>query len=662
MGLMRFGGVMVRFSRTACTFCFFMMVASLWCHAADVVFVRPANGSSAEQQELQTATRFYGVDLLVIAANGDTDSPDLARAVERKETLAVVVAADALSTVNKKSLLQSLSQRAGSRIPMLILGVTPATDPELLKTWTGDAAVSCRRLDSQRHPGFVVRSVAGITRQLSGLELPFSGKDISYFAFSRNSKEQEIMAVRDKQQLLPTFIRADVDDHEIFVSGKISSSSDNGDQLNTGSMLDAFAAIAPTLMFIRYSVGDWGWHAIHHYANLTIDDPWLREPYGYLNYKDLLAEMEKHDFHTTIAFIPWNYDRSQAEVASLFRNHPDRFSISIHGDNHDHQEFPALNRKSLALQTADLQQSLSRMARFQELTGIPYDRVMIFPHNIGSQSILEALKADNFLATINSSNVPLDGVRPLALSFELRPVTLSWADFPSISRFPAGMPNPIAYIAINTFLDNPLLFYGHHDLFASGIAAFDPVADEVNKLEPDTRWRGLGDIVKHLYLIRLRSDSSYDVLAFSNSVSLENTSIHQSTFYIRRQEAGPLAIASVAADGQPILFRVQDGYLEFSIAVPAGKTCNIAIAYNNDGQGTSIAVLKSSLRVYLLRMASDFRDITMSQYTLSRPLVSMYYGNNISATLLVIWGFALIAFCGCVGVSLRAFVARKRSS
>ena len=105
------------------------------------------------------------------------------------------------------------------------------------------------------------------------------------------------------------------------------------------SVVDSFAEVAPVMMFVKYSAGDRGWHAPYHYANFTIDDPWLREPYGRLSYEGLLKEMEKHNFHTTIAFIPWNYDRSEASVVTLFREHPDRFSISIHGDNHDHGEF-----------------------------------------------------------------------------------------------------------------------------------------------------------------------------------------------------------------------------------------------------------------------------------------------------------------------------------
>src|SRR5260370_28184823 len=135
-------------------------------------------------------------------------------------------------------------------------------------------------------------------------------------------------------------------------------------------------------MFVKYCAGEQGWHAIHQYANLTIDDPWLRPSYGYVDYKGLLDEMERHNFHTTIAFIPWNYDRSDPAVVSLFRSHPYRFSIAVHGDNHDHKEFTDYPSKPLADQIDDLKQALARMQKFRPLTGIPCDDVMVFPHSI----------------------------------------------------------------------------------------------------------------------------------------------------------------------------------------------------------------------------------------------------------------------------------------
>ena len=143
MGSTRSGGTATRSLLVSCAILFAMLMSSLWCHSADVVFIRSAGGSSTEQQELEVATHFYGLNLKVVTASA-THNDDLAlsRAVERNETLAVAIAANALAQVNEKVLLRALPRRPGGSVPLLILGVTPETDPSLLKTWSGGARLA----------------------------------------------------------------------------------------------------------------------------------------------------------------------------------------------------------------------------------------------------------------------------------------------------------------------------------------------------------------------------------------------------------------------------------------------------------------------------------------------------------------------------------------
>jgi hypothetical protein len=47
------------------------------------------------------------------------------------------------------------------------------------------------------------------------------------------------------------------------------------------------------------------------------------------------------------------------------------------------------------------------MEKFRAMTGISYDKVMIFPHGIAPADTLGLLKKYNFLAAVNASNVPL---------------------------------------------------------------------------------------------------------------------------------------------------------------------------------------------------------------------------------------------------------------
>jgi hypothetical protein len=602
--------------RVACYVLSFLLLSSLSCYSADVVFIRSSGGSSQQLQELKIATEFYGLNLKIVTPSADDSGLALSGSLGSKSTVAVTIAADALTLVTEQALFQALKQRPGGSLPVLILGVTPETDGSLLRAWSGGAVTACRRLERQGQPQYIIGGLAGVTQQLTGSETPLQSKDAIYLELNNPSDVHRVTMLRDGHEVFPVFIETPLQGLMVFMDCTRLSSD------NAAAKWNAFVAITPALMFIRYCAGERGWHALHHYANLTVDDPWLREPYGSLYYRGLLGEMEKHGFHTTIAFIPWNYDRSEPQVASLIRAHPNRFSISIHGDNHDHKEFTDYQSKPLALQIEDLKQATGRMDRFQALTGIPYDKVMVFPHSIAPEETLAALKNNNYLATVNSSNVPMDAVRPSGLSFDLRATTLSFARFSSIRRYSVEGPVPASLIALNAFLDNPLLFYCHQSFFASGIDAFDAEADYVDKLQPDTRWRRLGEIVRHLYVVKLRDDDNYDVLSFAGTISLENVSSRNSLFYVRKEESDPPAMVSV--DGQSWPYVLRDGYLEMQIPVESGKTRNISIAYGNAQEATAVGIEKRSFRVYCLRMASDFRDIIIARYASGRSLIRLY--------------------------------------
>ena len=61
-------------------------------------------------------------------------------------------------------------------------------------------------------------------------------------------------------------------------------------------------------------------------------------------------------------------------------------------------------------------------------------------------------------------------------------------------------------------------------------------------------------------------------------------------------------------------FNYAQGDLDLSVPVPAGETRRVVIQYKNDLDFAGISTSTSSLRVYLLRKVSDYRDITLSKY------------------------------------------------
>jgi len=644
--------------RSASFLLFLLLTFSLRCYSAEVVFVSSPEESSAERTQVEIAADFYGLTVVHVTLDGRSATA-LTKSVERPGVLAVAIAANALNLIDQKTLVQAIEGRDGGSLALLILGVHPETDTTLLRSWSGGAAVACKRLEGPAPIAYRVNSLEGFTRQLSDLELPCTRVNPLYFLLSGNSRAQQIVNIRQAGHLFPMFIETSFHRLKVFLACR-PPGRNTQDEPTLEHIADAFTQIAPVMMFMRYCAGEKGWHPVHHYANLTIDDPWLREPYGYLSYKDLLDEMEKHNFHSTVAFIPWNYDRSDSRVVSLFRAHPDRFSICIHGDNHDHKEFTDYHQKPLNTQTVALKQSLARMNRFQMLTGIPYDKVMVFPHSIAPEQTLGALKTYNYLATVNSSNVPMDRAEPALLPFALRPFTLSFADFPSIRRYSVEAPISNVVIAVNQFLENPLFLYGHQGFFSRGINAFDRLADQVNHVDPDTRWRSVGEIVRHLYLLKQRDDSGYDVFAISSNFCLENLSAKPSTFHIRKQESTQPAIKSLTVDGLHLPYRIYDGYMTFAISVPPDRTRCIAISYKNDLQLASTDISKRSVRVYFLRMASDFRDIILSRFPLGRAAVRFYSTYQLTPVKLLVCSSVLLLCCVVGGWRVSSAVCRTR--
>jgi hypothetical protein len=632
-----------RFARVRRVALFAALVSSLYCHAGDVVFFRASTVASIDERYVEAASAFYGLSLQKVTVGAETNEASVTRLLKQQSTSAVIIAAEALPVLDRQKVLMALRRKSTDSVPLLILGVTKDVDVPALKIWSDGAIVGVNRLEgSASGQSYVINHVEGFTRQLSDAKISFRSAEGCSFVVDKPAKIERLTGVQNGYQDQSVFVRASVGLDRVFVACEVLRPDELSAAWYPQEAVEVLPEVAPLLMFIRYAGGEQAWHAIQHYANLTIDDAWLREPYGHLEYNGLLQEMVKHRFHSTIAFVPWNYDRSDPAVVSLIRNHPESYSISVHGDNHDHKEFTDYRSKPLALQVYALRQSLARMDRFRALTGIPYDKVMVFPHSIAPEMTLAALKEYNYEATANSVNVPMDHAGPLDRSFFQRPVTLAFGNLPSITRYSAEGALPNGFIAIQEFLDNPLLFYCHEKFFESGIVAFDGTADEVNRHEPNMRWGSLGEIASHLYLLRLRTDSNYDVTAFSSSISLENASGRDLTYYVRKAESSRAAMMSVMVDGRPYPYELSAGYLDLSIDVPTGRSGHISIEYKNDSSTAPVSISKDSVVVSLLRAASDFRDIILSRFPIGQWFVRFYYDHDLTPTKVVVGGLIVM--------------------
>lgn len=599
----------------------FFLAGLSTCFARDVVYIHGKRLHPTEDETVRRLVDFYGLTLYTVdVGSQDAVNHSMSR-MRSPDTLAVLTSQDALSELDRKQVQAALRRPKGPGIPILVFGVAAGEGANELKFWSDGALQECAPLANDFRPKVLeVGSAGALTRTLAGLELPAVASPTCNMQFEPAPAIQTVLTARgDGGANAAVLVRVQSKTAETFFVPQMEPFG------NPRGLPGVFSSMAPFILFLSYKAGDYGWHLDGHYANLTIDDPWLTQPYGHLDYPALLVEMEKHNFHTTIAFIPWNFDRSEPDIVTLFRAHPERFSICVHGNNHDHQEFGDYAINSLRKQTADIKQGVARMERFRALTGIPYDRFMVFPHGVAPEGTFAVLKKYDFLGTTNLVSVPLGAAFPTDPAFLLRPYTVAFANFLSLPRYPAGVQLPRLEIAIQSFLGNSLLLYGHEDFFVEGIGAFNAFADYVNQVQPNTQWTSLGEIARHSHLVRRREDGGFDVRMFSNEMDLKNPTDRDAVFYIKREEDFSSAIRSLTIDGVPVAFERSRNMVALRLVIPARQARKLRVAYQNDLDLSREDIRKSDVRACALRRISDFRDLYLSRFTWGRVIKRYYY-------------------------------------
>lgn len=627
-------------------------------HAQNLVLLHGKQSHELEEQQIQELANFYGVGLVT----EDTGSPGgISQAMQRvaaPDTLAVLAAEDALDKSDTARLRTALRRRGRASVPLLIFGITAEGDADTLKAWSAGSVSGCAAQAERGDPATIhVEQNASLAGVLAGRDLAAATTPACRIDQAAANSVVVLAARWAGGGSIPLLVRAQAGEQDVYFVPQLRL-FDTSFLGAPWGMEKSFSSLAPFLIFLKPAVGNYGWHLDGHYANFTIDDPWLVEPYGALNYRGLLQQMEQHNFHTTIAFIPWNYDRSRADVIAMFRAHPDRYSISIHGDNHTHREFGSYGVNPLDEQVREIRQSVARMDRFHELTGIPYDRVMVFPHGVSPLQTFAALRTYGFLGTVNSLDVPLGEPFPTSSTFLLRPYTTGYAGLLSMSRMSVAVPIPDADLAIQVFLGNPLMFYAHHDLFEHGIGAFNHVADTVNRMQQDTTWAGLGEIARHTYPIRQRMDGGYDVRMLAPEIDLTNPGENEAVFHVAAPE-GLQPEATVSVDGASVVFEREATGATLLLTIAPHQTKKIRIALDNGFDPGREDIRRRSVYAYVLRRLSDVRDMDLSRFRWGRAMVAGYYGDKADGWELAIehrWWLVLL----CVSLIGVLYLRRRR--
>lgn len=504
---------------------------------------------------------------------------------------------------------QELANWLVSRLPFLLIhGLGP--DPfsqELVKTLSFGCLQSVRpvtdprsRYEIAQHPKELCGAFGGIS---FGPVNPLN--DFVFSLASEKAGTQTPISI-DSHPFM-TVIKKDKA-RLIFLAS--ADSFDMNCDIDGKPLSEYFSRFIPYVMALRYMFGEQCWHPVQHYASFIVDDPLLRSNYGYLDFQALLRLMKQHNFATTIAFIPHNYRRSSKAAVRMFRENSDRLSICYHGNDHTAAEMASHDVPQL---NAILRVAEARIESHTVSTGVPCDKVMVFPQEKFSVEAMKVLKSRNFLAAVNATHNPAGCKLPLKLSEAAQPATLRYGGFPLFLRKYIGRAER-QDIAFDAFFGKPLLIVDHHEIFRSPGRLIDAV-EMINSILPEIRWSNLTNALVNSTLRRVSSSGCSYIQAYSSSVNIVNDQDALRRFVVEwnQTDAAPMP-EQVLQDSLPIdsIDRVGPA-IRVPIDVAPRTSTTLSLRFRDDHATVVSLGLKWEAKAFIRRRLSELRDNYISK-------------------------------------------------
>lgn len=385
---------------------------------------------------------------------------------------------------------------------------------------------------------------------------------------------------------------------------------DLNSQIDATSMSSYFSRFLPHAMALRHIFGHESWHPTGQYGCVIIDDPFLRERYGFLKFDSLLDQMHKSNFHTSVAFIPYNHRRNSPDTVRMFLDNSSRLSLCFHGNDHTEAEMASLDpvRLSSMLRIAEL-----RMNKHCENTGLACDKVMVFPQGAFSCQAINMLKARNFLAAVNTSPYPKEGAAPLTIREYAQPAVTRYNGFSLFLRTYVKAVRS-EDMAFNLFFGRPALIVEHHSIFENPEDLNEAVS-KVNSLSARIQWSSLQSVVSSAVLKRCEADGTYTLRAYSGTVRLSNDSDRIERLQILWPGTPKESVEQITANGNSALQFDADGSgIRVSMELPPSSSRCVSLIHQSDDCGLENLGLRWNAKAFVRRRLSEIRDNHLSKH------------------------------------------------
>jgi hypothetical protein len=372
----------------------------------------------------------------------------------------------------------------------------------------------------------------------------------------------------------------------------------------------SFCEAVPITFFLKWAFRDAGLGQHETTACLIVDDPPLKRRYGFLDFREALQLMDRHNFATTIAFIPWNWRRTHPGTLSLFRSHPERLSVVVHGCDHTGGEF---GLRSPALLNRKIRTSKHRMESFRRRAAIEADNVMVFPQGVFSPETGRALKLNEFAAAVNTEVAPSQGsANETTISDLWNIAIMRYGTFPIFTR--RYLHHGIENFAFDAILGKPCLIAAHHDVFKYHARDLVEFVARLNSLKWNLVWRPLGEAIRRSFTIRRLDDGTRVIQMFAGSAMVENQDTKACRTVLLKEEADSDCVEAVWVNQKAVEFDIEGRYLRVEQTLRPGETIMVRIAYRNNLEATpSRDSPRTRIKVAAKRYLSEFRDNYLSR-------------------------------------------------
>lgn len=560
-----------------------------------------AEGIGAWEESLCSLANFMGVPAVHLRlAEAGSGAEEFLRVLSKAG--AVAMSAETLAAIEKLGLVPADFARLGDS-PLkgvLVYGYrASAHHAELAKRWSDGAVRAMEPLQGATRCSFPGTGKAH-ARQLAGCEFNRAPATADCcFDVVAGSNVETLMELAAR----PVFIRTNRCGAPWFHWAGGDSIADPNESIHEDTLMRRCERLVPPIMFLRAAFPNACWENPVRTARVIIDDPLLRESYGFLNYHDLFKSQARLRYGVTTAFIPWNYRRTSRKAARVFSEHHPSHSICVHGCDHSNNEFGVTDENLLDRKS---QASVARMENHERQTGIPWDRVMVFPQGKFTTVAMRAVRHAGFLAVVNSTRIAANhNGSDSSLGEELLPATNRYAGLPIFAR---RDPTQMTAYALDLFLGKPVHVVEHHDWFAKGCDDLEECVRFLKKIEPALAWPSLAESLPRQHLRRQGGDGKCHVRFFTSQFEFESPDSRARSFLFTRPEPEECRVKSVRVGGAEVPFTHRDGFVEFECELGPKQRVSMRLHDSAPNESAWTPGLKYRAMIHVRRKLSEFRD------------------------------------------------------